>query len=335
MTGGQVFQFWRRPLTDNEHLVKMAYRSVLRRDPEPDGLRQYTERLNSGELNPGTLLEDLLSSQEYLLLYQRGGHLGLTAAARRFLSPNIQALSTRLQTELPLEPERFSEACRFGIEQTALLEFYNQEEYLAVHRKRFFELDNIVANLVRDVPRARVLDVGISINSIILSKLLPSAEIAICDRFELKGQPFDFFDVDLTDPDLDRKTLHQEFDVIIFTEVLAHLLANPVRVFNFFLRHLRPDGHLIVTTPNFFSAANSRALALGENPQPIFSARLKRGQEVEHHVREYSMSELLLFAEEAGGAPAAFFFSSCWDSPSEDTPPENRGNLCAVFKCDV
>ncbi len=216
-----------------------------------------------------------------------------------------------------------------------LLEFYNQEEYLAVHRKRFFELDNIVANLVRDVPRARVLDVGISINSIILSKLLPSAEIAICDRFELKGQPFDFFDVDLTDPDLDRKTLHQEFDVIIFTEVLEHLLANPVRVFNFFLRHLRPDGHLIVTTPNFFSAANSRALALGENPQPIFSARLKRGQEVEHHVREYSMSELLLFAEEAGGAPAAFFFSSCWDSPSEDTPPENRGNLCAVFKCDV
>lgn len=330
-----MLQFWRRPPEDNDHLVKMAYRSVLRREADPDGLRQYTERLKTGELNPGTLLEDLLKSEEYQLLHQRGGQLGLTAAAHRFLSPSIQALSERLQAELPLEPARFNEACRFGVEQTARYEFYNQEEYLAFHRKRFFELDNIVANLVRGVPRARVLDVGLSINSMILSKLLPSAEIAICDRFELKGQPFEFFDVDLTDPDLDEKTFHQQFDVIIFTEVLEHLLANPVRVFSFFLRHLQPDGHLIVTTPNFFSAANSRALALGENPQPVFPARLRRGQEVEHHVREYSMSELLLFAEEAGGAPAAFFFSSCWDSPSEDKPPEHRGNLCAVIKCGV
>ena len=80
-----------------------------------------------------------------------------------------------------------------------------------------------------------------SINTVILQHLFPSARVIVVDRADVTlnpNQPFDLFNVDLTSPDLDNVVLPNKFDLILFAEVLEHLLANPVRVLNFLIRHL-------------------------------------------------------------------------------------------------
>lgn len=317
-------------------LVRFCYRAILGREPvnetEVDNKLRGWRRFRTVEALIGEFVESPEFRNKNLRKIENSG---LTVAAQRFLSPDLRLLSARLQAERSITRSDFDKACALAVPRMADLPFGDQLEYLAYHRERFFELDNVIVDLLQHTHQPRVLDIGMSINSVILNELLPSARIEICDRSDVvigEKQPFRLYNADLTDPDLDRKDLPETFDLIIFAEVLEHLLANPVRVLKFFLRHLSRTGSLIVTTPNFFSGGNLRALEQLENPQPIFPARLKRGQEMEFHVREYSMSELLLLGEEAGGLPTAFFYSSCWDDPSPDIPEEHRTNLFAIFR---
>jgi hypothetical protein len=56
-----------------------------------------------------------------------------------------------------------------------------------------------------------------------------------------------------------------------------------------------------------------------------------------HHVREYTMSELIEAVGEAGGRVRALNFSSCWDEPEHAdhlaAHPDQRGNLVVVASC--
>jgi SAM-dependent methyltransferase len=260
---------------------------------------------------------------------------GLTHAALNFVTPEVRRFSSYLQHENRVSWREFDAACGVVAPKMADLPFGPQTDYLEYHKARFYELDNLAANLIVNLGTPIILDVGMSINTLILQYLFPNARVVVVDRADATLnpiQPFKLFNVDLTNPDLDNVVLPDNFDLILFAEVLEHLLANPVRVLNFLIRHLNPDGFLVITTPNFFSGGNIRAMELRENPQPVFPAHLARGEENQHHVREYSMSELLILSHQAGGSPVALFYSSCWETGPETNPEEHRSNLCVVIK---
>jgi SAM-dependent methyltransferase len=263
---------------------------------------------------------------------------GLADAARRFDTPAARQARERLHAGLERRPlfdwAMFDDACRIAQSRMADLPLGEQQDYLDFHRRRFFQLDNLVGALAQGRSPLSILDVGLSINTLVLGRLLPAATLSALDRAEVWDAPtraLEMFDVDLTDPDLDRQALPRRFDVIVFAEVLEHLLANPVRVLSFLIRGLAPSGFLVVTTPNFFSGANVWRMERLINPQPVLPASVRRGEEVQHHVREYSMSELLLMSEEAGGRPLTYFFSAPWE-PTPPESPELGANLTVVVQ---
>jgi 2-polyprenyl-3-methyl-5-hydroxy-6-metoxy-1,4-benzoquinol methylase len=81
------------------------------------------------------------------------------------------------------------------------------------------------------------------------------------------------------------------YDLILFVEVLEHLLVNPLLLFREIRDHLAPGGRLFLTTPNVARLGNRYRLLLGRSIQE--RDRYPRdGQGVYGHVVEYTRSEL-------------------------------------------
>jgi len=82
------------------------------------------------------------------------------------------------------------------------------------------------------------------------------------------------------------------FDLVVFTEVLEHLLYDPKPLVQEFHRVLRPSGGLIVSTPNVLRLENRIKVLLGRNIYPrheqFYSSDLYR-----RHNREYAMQEVI------------------------------------------
>ena len=55
------------------------------------------------------------------------------------------------------------------------------------------------------------------------------------------------------------------YDLIVFTEVLEHLVVDPVDLFPNLINLLKPFGHLYITTPNIFSRHNLSRMKYREN----------------------------------------------------------------------
>lgn len=193
--------------------------------------------------------------------------------------------------------------------------------YVNYHLRRFWETDSIVNRLLanRAAPN-RILDIGFSANTVIIKKLFPDARIFVadlpvrCKELSNKSEFSGIFSLDLTQFTIDKKYLGSQFDMIIFTEVLEHLPASPLRVLRFLLRHLSLQGYLILTTPNLYTRDKLEKMALRINPTPAFPPHYRIGQSRDH-IRLYCMSELLELIDDLGGVPLTCFFSRCWSDP--------------------
>ncbi|HXQ95267.1 MAG TPA: class I SAM-dependent methyltransferase [Thermoplasmata archaeon] len=92
-----------------------------------------------------------------------------------------------------------------------------------------------------------------------------------------------------TRPALD--ALPRDYGLILFVEVLEHLLVNPLLLFREIRDHLAPGGRLFLTTPNAARLGNRYRLLLGRSIQE--RGRYPRdGQGVYGHVVEYTRGEL-------------------------------------------
>jgi len=80
-----------------------------------------------------------------------------------------------------------------------------------------------------------------------------------------------------------------EFDVVIFAEIIEHLLMDPCKVLREIKRVLRPGGALIITTPNVARLENVARLISGENIYDPYSGYGPYGR----HNREYNRHELV------------------------------------------
>lgn len=86
------------------------------------------------------------------------------------------------------------------------------------------------------------------------------------------------------------------FDYILFCEVLEHLTIDPLRAVRELKRVLKPEGVLVLTTPNAVRLENVIAFIEGRNMYDPYSAYGPYGR----HNREYTRHELHQLMQHAG-----------------------------------
>lgn len=87
-----------------------------------------------------------------------------------------------------------------------------------------------------------------------------------------------------------------QFDVVLFCEMIEHLLMSPLATLNEIRRVLQPGGILVLTTPNVARLANVLAMVNGANIYDPYSGYGPYGR----HNREYIRHELHRLLEFAG-----------------------------------
>jgi SAM-dependent methyltransferase len=88
----------------------------------------------------------------------------------------------------------------------------------------------------------------------------------------------------------------QSFNLVIFAEIIEHLLNDPCKVLREIKRVLKPNGVLILTTPNVARLENVAKLICGENIYDPYSGYGPYGR----HNREYNRHELIKLLEFEG-----------------------------------
>lgn len=78
------------------------------------------------------------------------------------------------------------------------------------------------------------------------------------------------------------------FDVVLFCEIIEHLLSDPVHALTEIRRVLKPGGDLVLTTPNVARLDNVRKIIAGENIYDPYSGHGPYGR----HNREYTQEDL-------------------------------------------
>lgn len=95
----------------------------------------------------------------------------------------------------------------------------------------------------------------------------------------------------------------QTFDVVIFAEIIEHLLNDPCKVLREIKRVLKPGGTMILTTPNVARLENVAKLIAGENIYDPYSGYGPYGR----HNREYNRHELVALCQFEGYAVEQHF----------------------------
>jgi len=344
--GGTVsmkFPWNRRPKAeaeDNEELVRLAYRHLLGREPDAGGLAVYRERLNRGELRAGAFLRELVGSAEFR---QGIDPESATPEFRHYLDNREATLERALRDCEVLSREDYDRHWRTVFQDEAKL-VIGQREYAPQHRERFRELFNAVAVLLREHPRPRLLEFGVSEYSAFYRILFPELALEVSDRpmgddyigfneatsLRVSGAE-SFRAIDLNRPrsllDASLDGLRGRYHVLVFAEVLEHLVVNPLELLEGLLSLLAPGGTLYLTTPSFYRRENLVRLGERLNPQPVYPPG-EGNWDAHFHHREFCARELLGTIDEAGGRCRAFYYSDCWDKDvTEELPEYERGNM--------
>jgi hypothetical protein len=168
----------------------------------------------------------------------------------------------------------------------------DERVYLRTHRRRY----ELLLDLVAELRPERILVVGPSFETVLLRERFPKTRVDTAGwhdhRFPLReGETH--VQLDLNDGDRPALEPH---DVVVCGEVIEHLHVAPVPVLRYLASGLRPEGNLILQTPNATALPKRLRMALGRNPyDPIRDEPHNPG-----HFHEFTVRELLAAVEEAG-----------------------------------
>lgn len=124
------------------------------------------------------------------------------------------------------------------------------------------------------------------------------------------------------------------FDVVLFCEILEHLPHDPIHTLAEIHRVLRPNGILVLTTPNAIRWENAVRMQQGDNVYEQLSGYGTYGR----HNREYTVSELRELLSECGYVVDDLFAADIhpeveWPDLAPGTNVADRGdNLFAVAR---
>lgn len=175
------------------------------------------------------------------------------------------------------------------------------DEYLIIHGERYKTLLNIIEQL-KLPERSKILDVG-CYPLHIFNKLKSRGY----DMFGIASEheKVDQYQIVVTNIEKDKLPYKANtFELIIFTEVIEHMTANPDQYMKEFLRVLKPSGKLIITTPNSVNLKNRMKLLMGQSVYfPLFQlyeTTPDNGFMYHRHTREFTLDELKEVVSHAG-----------------------------------
>ena len=107
-------------------------------------------------------------------------------------------------------------------------------------------------------------------------------------------------------------------DVVVFNEVFEHLRIDPIFTFSEVRRVLKPQGTLLLSTPNLTSWKGWWFFAVKGRLAPDVYDAFKKLRTLGHmgHVRLYSPGEVATFLRKMGFAVALIIHRGEWQSPS-------------------
>jgi SAM-dependent methyltransferase len=210
----------------------------------------------------------------------------------------------------------------------------NEKEwrYLAMHTPRFAFLLRTVHDCLARAPGRRtgdlrVLDIGPSFQTDLLYHAFPGVTLNTlgfrnprCYREEYVKDHLQF---DLNESEFpERWPKWHQHDVVVMAEVIEHLYTNPELVLDFIKQLVKPDGYLIVQTPNAVSLMKRIVMLRGANPyEMIRKSRWNPG-----HFREYTLHEL------RGIGPRVGLSVHGWDLQNYFHPPGRLIRFFGMFR---
>jgi SAM-dependent methyltransferase len=192
--------------------------------------------------------------------------------------------------------------------------------YFRLHRHRF-------RALLAALPPApaRILEIGTTPGQFTTILRRAGYDVAGVDLFpQQRAELWRSLGVEVRFCNLDEQPLPYDdecFDAVVFSEVIEHLAGSPLPALREMARVLRPNGRLVLTTPNqFYIKSRLRALAdilLSRPFEPFDEFRramhLQGAQRYYNHSRLYSMQELCWLVEESGLRVALARYGDAWE----------------------
>ncbi|HTW96317.1 MAG TPA: class I SAM-dependent methyltransferase [Candidatus Methylomirabilis sp.] len=168
----------------------------------------------------------------------------------------------------------------------------DEKGYFLFHQHRFEQLFSLLGDYDKD---SSLLDVG----AFELHGLLGAYYLGFHKIFGIDLGLFNDLSVSraakigaiIKNCDLEKEKIpfsDQSFDLVILSETLEHFNFHPQRVFTEIYRVLKPEGELIITTPNLLRLNNRLKLILGKSINSDLGENYGPGT----HYREYSAAEL-------------------------------------------
>ena len=278
-------------------------------------------------------MQELMASEEYQQAQGNYDYL-VDENVKSYFNVEVLKLSVELEECKYLKSNEYEVAWQmvFNADRSLII---GQQEYGRQHKQRFWELVNAMGVLLQNTPQPQVLEFGVSEFSGLYAQLFPHIQFNTSDRptsdhyigfTEVVSKQLvggDHLPLDLTDIHaLNIFAQQQEgrFDLILLTEVLEHFCIHPVDILRPLIQALSSQGLLYLTTPNFFALEKRQLMQRWENPKEVYPAA-DGNWDAHHHHREYCLTELLPFIEQAGAALRVFIIPVVGINSPAITPP--------------
>lgn len=192
----------------------------------------------------------------------------------------------------------------------------NEDEYYDMHRDRIYK----TLQTIPETAGKNVLDLGCEPGYIAIALKVIGYNVGgggvdltkdfkyLMSRFQI---PIDVYNLDVDDlPYSD-----EQFDVVIFSEIMEHLFYGVPHALNEINKVLKKDGFLILTTPNLASISNRIRLLLGKSINWELSGEKHFFQRdiYKRHNREYTLEELMYLLKKSGFKIDRHFY---WNYPA-------------------
>jgi SAM-dependent methyltransferase len=148
-----------------------------------------------------------------------------------------------------------------------------------------------------------------------------AAQTVVAPGFDGRGEErfaFEYYNCNIEQHRL--PLADESMDVVLFCEVIEHLLEDPMRALLELKRVLRPGGQMILTTPNVARLENVARMLAGANIYDPYSGYGPYGR----HNREYNRHELDRLMSWCGYTNEIFFTADVHSNVSADFYSLNR-----------
>jgi SAM-dependent methyltransferase len=198
----------------------------------------------------------------------------------------------------------------------------NEEiDYLKFHYKRF----KVLLSLIKKIPAGKLLDIGTTPFSFYINENT-NHQVFAFDYNNLLKERCEELDVNFKSGDLNSGLPYEKnyFDTVIFAEVFEHIHSDPVKLLNSLNSIIKPEGVLILGTPNLASFTNRIKLLFN---QPILEYPTWDA-EVHGHDRLFVKKELVSYLKKSGFNIQNVRYSSCLDFVKSG----DESNIKLLFK---